>query len=291
MTRLAPARPAAACNLLAIVSPAKKMARPDDFEPQGAPRFAHAARALAERLQAMGPDELQALWKCSDALARTARDDLRALRPEGFADDPAALPAPAAMAYVGIQYQSMAPQVMSEAALGWLQGHLRIVSGLFGLLRPFDGVAPYRLEMQARLAMPCRVLPDGSLADEPARNLYEFWGAALAHRLEDPAPGASGAPHVVNLASVEYADAVLPHLSPETPVTTCIFLEPRAGGGPVQRATASKIARGTMVRWMAEEGVESPTDLAAFDLGGYRLDPARCREDGPRRLLAFVKGA
>lgn len=272
--------------LQVIVSPAKRMAQADDaFEALRAPRFARAAGSLVDRLQSIAFEELRVLWKCSEALARSAFADLRDLD-AGCLGERGFLRSPAALSYVGIQYQSMAPQVMSENALGWLDRHLVIASGLFGALRPFDGVAPYRLEMQARLAMPCRVLPDGSLAEEPARNLYEFWGDALAHEVEHG--GGQGA-HVVNLASVEYADAIVPRLGTDTPVTTCIFLEPRADGTFVQRATASKIARGTMVRWMAEQGVEDPEDLASFDMAGYRLDPARSQASANRRLLAFVR--
>lgn len=270
-----------------VISPAKRMVPADDsLEALRAPRFAQAAGRLVERLQSLSLDELKTLWKCSDALARAAYGDLLDLD-AGRLGDPGFLRSPAVLSYAGIQYQSMAPQVMDEGALAWLDRHLVVASGLFGALRAFDGVAPYRLEMQARLPMPCRVLPDGRLADKPARNLYEFWGEALAGELVRTGTGT----HVVNLASVEYADAVVPHLGSEVPVTTCIFLEPRADGAFVQRATASKAARGTMVRWMAEHGIEDPADLASFDLAGYRLDPGRSSESPGRRLLAFVHGA
>lgn len=275
-------------HLCVIVSPAKKMTRADNGLPAtSAPQFASAARALALRLKAMGVDELRHLWRCSEDLASGAQADLAALDPDRFGEV-GALPSPAIMSYVGIQYQSMAPHVMTEDALRWVGGHLRIVSGLFGLLRPFDGVAPYRLEMQARLAMPRRA----DAPDAPARNLYEFWDETLARAIEREgaraAQGQRTATHVVNLASVEYARAVLPHLSPETPVTTCIFLEPRPEGRLVQQATASKTARGTMVRWMAEEGIEHADDLRAFDLGGYRFNAKLSQGDGPRATLAFV---
>ncbi len=278
--------------LRVIISPAKRMQHggDDTFAPQGRPFFLPAARSLATRLCAMSFAELKDLWKCSDALARDAADDLEALDPTCersplAPDAPAAQLTPAVMAYIGIQYQSMAPQVMSEAGLAWIQEHLRILSGLYGALRPFDGVAPYRLEMQARLAMPCRVTSEGELIDEPARDLYDFWGASLAKYIEsDGSQNPQQTLCLVNLASVEYADAVLPHLDPATALTTCIFLEPRDSGTPVQRATASKIARGAMVRWMAEEGIDAVDDLRAFEVGGYRFDAERSREG----LFAFV---
>ena len=268
-------------DIRVIVAPAKRMSGDaDDFAPAGLPAFADEACLLVERLKAMEFGELQALWGCSDSLARTAYNALQAW-------DPVRDSAPAVMSYVGIQYQHMAPQVMPDEALAWLQGHLRIVSGLYGLLLPFDGVAPYRLEMQAKLPMPCRVTAPG-LVDHaaPARNLYEFWGGALARELERADVDEPRGPiHVVNLASAEYADAVLPHLG-DTPVTTCMFLEPRRDGKLVQRATASKTARGTMVRWMAERQVSDIGDLRVFDLGGYAFDPGRSDE----RVFAFVKG-
>ena len=157
----------------------------------------------------------------------------------------------------------MAPEVLDEGALAWLQGHLWILSGLHGCLRPLDAVMPYRLEMGARLSMPSRA--DGSPV--AARNLYEFWGDAIARRIADEPGGVT----VVNLASVEYADAVLPRLGDEAAVVTCIFGEGLRAGKPVQRSTASKAARGSMVRWMAEHGVTEPDGLAGFDVG-YALD-------------------
>ncbi len=280
-------RPAA--SLRVIVSPAKRMQHggDDTFAPQEHPNFLPATRLLAERLCTMSFAELRDLWKCSDTLARDAAEDLQALDPgrKGslLAEDASAAQlVPAVMAYIGIQYQSMAPQVMSETGLAWIRDHLRILSGFYGVLRPFDGVAPYRLEMQARLAMPYRMSPDGDLVEEPARDLYDFWGAALSRRLGSETPDEPV--RLINLASVEYADAVLPHLDPATMYTTCIFLEPRTVGAPVQRATASKIARGAMVRWMAEECIETADDLPAFDVGGYRFDPEKSRED----LYVFV---
>ena len=267
-------------DIRVIVAPAKRMrGDADDFAPAGSPAVADEARLIVERLRTMGFGELQTLWGCSDSLARAAFDALQAW---GLARGTV----PAAMSYVGIQYQHMAPQVMSDEALAWLQGHLRIVSGLYGLLRPFDGVAPYRLEMQAKLSMPRRVTAPGLVDhDAPARNLYEFWGGALARELGRAGEDEPREPiHVVNLASVEYADAVLPHLG-DTAVTTCVFLEPRPDGKLVQRATASKTARGTMVRWMAERQVCDVDDLRAFDLGGYAFDPER----SDKKVFAFTR--
>ena len=160
------------------------------------------------------------------------------------------------MSYHGIQYQSMAPEVMDAAQLDWLQNHLWILSGLYGCVRPFHAVEPYRLEMGAKLAV------------DDARDLYAFWGDKLARTI---APASSNAT-IVNLASAEYAKAVLPHLAGDATVVTCLFGEGIRNGKPIQRSTASKKARGSMVRWMAENKVEDVSRLTAFDVG-YRHLP------------------
>ena len=238
-----------------IVSPAKKMvADRDAFEPQGVPPFAGKTAALLDRLHGMSRSELKALWKTSDKLTDAA----------------CAL----------IQYQSMAPAVMDERALAWLQEHLWILSGFYGCVRPFDAVAPYRLEMGARLSMPA----DEKNGRPATGDLYAYWGADLAR-----AVCAGKETCVVNLASVEYAKAVLPHLPANAHAVTCVFGEELRKGKPVQRATASKIARGSTVRWMAEHGVEDPEQLCRFDIG-YRHAPEFDRVDTRgNRTLVFLK--
>ena len=123
-------------------------------------------------------------------------------------------------------------------------------------MRPFHGVSPYRLEMGAKLAV------------DNARDLYAFWGDKLACAI---APTGSNTT-VVNLASVEYAKAVLPHLAGDATTITCLFGEGVRNGKPIQRSTASKKARGSMVRWMAENKLEDVSGLTAFDVG-YRHLP------------------
>ena len=131
---------------------------------------------------------------------------------------------------------------------------MRILSGFYGLLRPFDGVTPYRLEMQAKLPV------DGH------RDLYGFWGGALAREL------AAETDFVLNLASKEYSRAVEPHLPKSVRFLTCTFGEWK-GGKVVEKGTLCKMARGQMVRWLAEHNVTSRADIRAFDLLGYRFQP------------------
>ena len=252
--------------LQVIISPAKQMrAAQDAFEVLGIPPFAHETarlhRALLDIERNEGGNGLQTLWNVSDRLLGPCLDTLHEFEPilnNDNLDNPdiARNVSPAVMSYHGIQYQSMAPEVMDSAQLAWLQDHLWILSGLYGCVRPFHGVSPYRLEMGARLSV------DG------ARDLYAFWGNRLAQAI---APAGSDTT-IVNLASAEYAKAVLPHAAQDTTVITCFFGEGVRNDKPVQRSTASKKARGSMVRWMAENKVEDVSGLTAFDVG-YRHFP------------------
>lgn len=263
--------------LQVIISPAKQMrVAQDAFEVMGIPPFAHKTAQLHHALldieRSKGPQGLQALWNVSDKLLRPCLDTLHEFEPvlkNDDLDNPdiARRVSPAIMAYHGIQYQSMAPEVMDAEQLAWLQNHLWILSGLYGCIRPFHAVEPYRLEMGAKLAV------DG------ARDLYAFWADKLASVI---APAGSNTT-VVNLASVEYAKAVVPHLADDAAAITCLFGEGIRDGKPIQRSTASKKARGSMVRWMAENELEDASGLVDFNIG-YRYAP----ELSSKNTLVFI---
>lgn len=237
-----------------IIAPAKKMVLDtDSFPVEGLPAFLERTERLKTALQGMSPKELQALWKCSDAIAklnaeRLAHMDLRRRL------------TPAVLAYEGIQYRYMAPRVMESVQLDYLREHLRILSGFYGLLRPFDGVVPYRLEMQARLAA------DG------CKDLYGFWSGSLAKKLADETD------LVLDLASKEYGRAVAPHLPKDVRLVTCTFGEWK-NGKVVEKGTMCKMARGQMVRWLAENGVTDRADVRGFDQLGYRFREELSSED------------
>ena len=162
-----------------IIAPAKKMViDTDSFAADSLPLFLEQTERLKTALQSMSLRDLQSLWKCNDAIARLNIERLEHM-------DLHRNLTPAILSYEGIQYRYMAPGVMETAHLDYLREHLRILSGFYGLLRPFDGVTPYRLEMQAKLPV------DG------CRDLYQFWGDRLARQL------ASETDFVLNLASKE----------------------------------------------------------------------------------------
>ncbi len=211
-------------------------------------------------MQALSYDEAKALWHCSDKLAELNYGRFRDM--DLRRDTTAAV-----TAYEGIQYQHLAPQIMSEEELAFLDKHLRILSGFYGVLHPFDGVVPYRLEMQAKLAV-------GDTED-----LYHFWGTSLSEELSHETDT------LVNLASVEYAKAVVPHaIKMGMRVLTCLFGQ-MLNGRYVQRSTEAKAARGAFVRWCAEQGIVSVADFAGYSERGYVLDVERSSEDE----LVFVR--
>ena len=174
--------------------------------------------------------------------------------------------APAIMAYEGIQYQYMAPGVFTREALDYVSEHLRILSGFYGVLLPFDGVTPYRLEMQAKL-------PVGG-----AKDLYGFWGDQIAEEVF------AGADCVLNLASKEYSACVTRYVPEGARVVTCVFGE-RKDGKIVEKGTQCKMARGEMVRFLAENQLAEPEDAKGFDRLGYQFSPELSGGDS----YAFVK--
>ena len=243
-----------------LISPAKKMrVDADSLPPLGQPAFLADAKRLLAELRALPEDRLRSLWGCSETLAALNRDRLRTA-------DLDRAQTPAILAYEGIQYQYMAPQVMETGQLDYIQAHLRILSGLYGVLRPFDGVIPYRLEMQARLAV------DGQ------RDLYGFWGGRLADHL------AGETDCLLDLASREYSRAVRPHLPAGMRWVGCRFVT-RKGDKLVEKATLCKMARGRMVRFLVETGAQTPEDARGFCDLGFQYSAADSRPD----QLTFIK--
>ena len=237
-----------------IISPAKKMVvDTDSFAVDGLPVFLDKTERLKTALQEMSPKELQTLWRCNDAIAKLNVERLSTMELRRRLT-------PAILSYEGIQYQYMAPGVMETAQLDYLRKHLRILSGFYGLLRPFDGVTPYRLEMQAKLSV------------DDCKDLYGFWSNTLARQL------AAETDFVLNLASKEYSRAVEPHLPKSVRFLTCTFGEWK-NGKVIEKGTMCKMARGQMVRWLAENNVTNRADIRTFDQLGYQFHPELSAEN------------
>ena len=246
-----------------IISPAKQMGEERDFlTPAGRPIYEERAGELAAHLRSLPYGEMKKLLACSDALAQAAYEAYQAM-------DFSRADTPAILAYRGIQYQYMAPQVFEKAYFAYIQEHLRILSGLYGILRPLDAVVPYRLEMQAKVRF------------GPWRDLYHFWGDSLCRALTE-----EGDRVILNLASREYSRAIEPWLTGEDAWITCTFGE-LLGEKLVEKGVYVKMARGEMVRWMAEHSVERPEDLRYFDRLGFSFCPER--SDG-KHLVFLMDG-
>ena len=243
-----------------IISPAKKMNTDvDSFPCYNLPRFLPQTEELLSCLRSLSPQELQALWKCNDSIAalnlrRLAEMDLRSSL------------TPAILSYEGIQYQYMAPNVFTADELSYIEEHLRILSGFYGVLRPFDGVRPYRLEMQARLTT------------SRGKDLYSFWGPLLAESLF------AETDCILNLASKEYSLCVSRFLPPHVRFITCVFAE-RKGEKLIEKGTMCKMARGDMVRYMAQLGLEAPEDVRSYGRMNYHFSP----EDSDDTTYTFIK--
>lgn len=243
-----------------IISPAKKMnIDTDSLAPIGLPKLLEKTNIVKSWLQSLNHEELKKLWGCNDKIAKLNFERLQNMNLEENLT-------PAILSYEGIQYQYMAPTVMDRDALDYIQEHLRILSGFYGILKPLDGVVPYRLEMQAKANV------DGH------KNLYSFWGKRLAETLF------SETDTIINLASKEYSKCVSSHLTPDITFITCVFGE-YVNGKVVEKGTYAKMARGEMVRFLAEQKAETPEVMKQFDRLGYVYDADASDE----KTYVFIK--
>lgn len=230
-----------------IISPAKQMrVDTDSFACTEVPVFSDRTELLKEWIQSLSYDHQKTLWACNDKIARENSDRYRDM-------DLRKNLTPAILAYDGIQYTYMAPAVFEDGQYEYVQEHLRILSGFYGVVRPMDGVVPYRLEMQAKVRF------------QDYQNLYDFWGDSLYQEVMDDSRV------LINLASKEYSKCVEKYLQPEDRFVTCIFGELKEEK-IVQKGVYAKMARGEMVRFMAEIKAEEPEQLKAFNRSGYQFD-------------------
>lgn len=226
-----------------IISPAKKMiVNQDDFDVHGMPVYLDQATEILQALRRLDYEQLKKLWHTSEKLTQASYDQLQNI-------DLHHQLTPAILAFSGIQYQYMAPDLLSEDALKYLQKNLRILSGFYGILKPFDGVAPYRFDMDTHLRIP------------PAKNMYEYWGDRIHKTLANDGP-------IINLASQEYSKTVTKFLTPNDQFINITFGHV-VDGQIKTRATFAKMARGEMVRFMAEKQLTTVEDLKTFDSPNY----------------------
>jgi cytoplasmic iron level regulating protein YaaA (DUF328/UPF0246 family) len=224
------------------------------------PQFTDRAGELIDTLKTRTPAEIASLMELSDALATLNVGRYAAWQRAATPDNSK----PAVLAFNGDVYEGLDANTLKPADLAWAQDHVVILSGLYGALRPLDRLQPYRLEMGT------------SLANPHGKDLYAFWGDALAQHLNERLAGQAD-PVVVNLASQEYSKAALrPALKAR--VLDCQF-EDWKGGRYKIISFYAKRARGLMCRWAIEHRARSPKALQRFAAEGYAFDAAASTTD------------
>lgn len=230
-----------------VVSPAKTMIEnTDSYIGNSIPTYIDYIRMLLDEIRQKSYEEMKEIWKCNEKIANENFDRFKNMNLQGNLS-------PAIFSYQGIQYQYMAVNVMESSSLEYIRENLYILSGFFGILRTFDVVSPYRLEMQAKL----------EIGD--CKNLYEFWGDKIYRKLFETGEV------VINLASKEYSKIIESYLSKEDKFITCVFAE-KKDGKIVQKATLAKMARGEMVNFLATNDIQNEEEIKKFDRLGFVFD-------------------
>lgn len=240
--------------MLIVLSPAKRLdfTEADPALPASGRRFVEDTASLARTAKRQTRADLRRLMSISDSLAELNQARFKAFDPEDTETG-----VQAAFAFAGDVYEGLKARELDVAALHFAQDHIRILSGLYGLLRPLDRIQPYRLEMGTRL----KTRRGGSL--------YDFWGDRISKCLNADAEG-QGNSTVINLASQEYFGAI-DAKALKLPVITPHFREQKDGESRIISFFAKK-ARGSMTRFAIDERIGTPADLKAFDRDGYRFD-------------------
>ncbi len=239
--------------MLTVISPAKRL----NFQParapvpSSAPQFQADAVALARTARRLSVAGLRELMSISEDLARLNQKRFRAFCETPDPDQTK----PAVLAFAGDTYVGLEAGSLDADEMRWAQARLRILSGLYGLLRPMDRIQPYRLEMGSRLAT------------RRGKTLYQYWGQRIAVAL-NAAAAEAGAKALLNCASVEYFSAVSRDML-DLPVITPVFLDVKNGEAKIISFFAKK-ARGAMARFVIQNRITDVEGLKDFDTGGYR---------------------
>ncbi len=245
--------------MLAIISPSKTMHEVKVHVRTSTPRFQDDAEILAALMKKYDPTGLKDLMGISDELA-----EINFARYQGFSKAPAF---PAAYLYKGDVFRGLSIDDMDQAAIKHLNRHIRILSGLYGYLKPLDRIKPYRLEMGTKVITDCG--PD----------LYTYWGDKLARNLEQESDDGI----LLNIASREYSKAVLKK-DLKLRVVNVEFREKKGDSSRIV-PLFSKVARGMMAKFISVEGINNTEEIKGFNYDGYSFD----RTLSTRENLVFVR--
>ncbi|WP_108815649.1 peroxide stress protein YaaA [Loktanella sp. Alg231-35] len=239
--------------MLVVVSPAKSLDMESVDVAVTAPDFQEDAVRLSKTARNLTLTQLKGLMSISDDLARLNRDRFKAF---AAAPDASATKA-AALAFNGDTYQGLEAKTLGDTDMAWAQDHLRILSGLYGLLRPLDAIQPYRLEMGSRLKT------------RRGTTLYDYWGDTIAKALNVQA-ASMGTDTLINCASQEYFGAA-DRKALKLRVITPTFMELK-DGRPRIVSFFAKRARGAMARHVIENRLTDAEEIKGFSAGGYAYD-------------------
>lgn len=241
--------------MLIVISPAKTL----DYETSQAtntftqPDHLDQSQILIDKLRKQSTGKLGKLMKISPSLSELNKQRYEQWQPP-FSPDNARQ---AVFAFKGDVYLGLDAQSMNKRDLNWAQNHLRILSGLYGLLRPLDLMQPYRLEMGT------------SLPTKRGKNLYEFWDTRITDSVNQQLKNIKSR-YLVNLASNEYFKSIKPKQL-DAQIITPAFLDWKNGEYKMIGFFAKK-ARGSMSAWIIQNRINNPTDLSSFDIDGYGFD-------------------
>ena len=250
--------------MLTLISPAKTLDydSPHSLTSWTEPRFQKQSSELIGTLKPLGKKRVAKLMNLSDKLATLNVERYQSYSQKFTPENSR----PSIMAFKGDVYIGLEAQTLSKPDLNYAQKHLRILSGLYGLLRPFDLMQPYRLEMGT------------DLKNKRGKNLYEFWEDTLTECINEELHENKGKV-VVNLASKEYFGAVKP-AQIDAEIVSPVFLDWKNGEYKIISFFAKK-ARGSMARYLVRERIKSLKKLRQFDYDGYQFDAERSTNDKP----------
>lgn len=252
--------------MIAVVSPAKNLDFKSDVNFHGTqPRLMDAASELINAMKKKSVDEVKNLMHISDKLASLNVERYHSFDAE-HTDDNAR---PAALAFNGDVYQGLQAQSFDDAKMNFAQKHLRILSGLYGVLRPLDLIQPYRLEMGTKLAF------------DDYSTLYDYWESKIAATIDQDLKE-QGDDVIVNLASNEYFKAVNQHTKAR--IIDVEFKDLKNGKYKIISFYAKK-ARGLMSKFIVDNQITNPDHLKSFDYEGYYFDEENAKED----FIAFKR--
>lgn len=256
--------------MIVVISPAKKLDWTERDVAMTTPDFQQNAADLVKTARDLTVSDIKSLMKLSDDLAKLNRDRFAAFE-EAPAPD---VTRPAAFAFAGDTYQGLEAASLDADELAFAQDHLRILSGLYGVLRPLDAIQPYRLEMGSRLKT------------QRGKNLYDYWGSDLSNALNAQG-AATGSDVLVNCASQEYFGAVDRDALTLRVITPQFMEDKNDGKGPRIISFYAKKARGAMARFIVQKRITSVDALLDFDTGGYAHVPELSKPDAPVFLRPY----